>query len=121
MKFKSYLPEMTETSQWWRSVLICLCLAVVTAAVYWPVRHYEFTNYDDDRLCHREPSRAGWSDAPGVVWAFTTPHFNNWMPLTWLSRMLDCQLFGLNAGAHHLVNVLFHIANTSCFSPFSTG
>ena len=48
----------------------------------------------------------------GVGWAFTSPHFSIWMPVTWLSRMLDCQLFGLNAGAHHLVNVLFHIANT---------
>jgi tetratricopeptide (TPR) repeat protein len=103
---------MTETSQWWRSVFICLCLAVVTAAVYWPVRHFEFTNYDDDVYVTENPHVQGGVTLRGVVWAFTTPHFNMWMPLTWLSCMLDCQLFGLNAGAHHLVNVLFHIANT---------
>jgi tetratricopeptide (TPR) repeat protein len=47
----------------------------------------------------------------GIKWAFTTGHASNWHPLTWLSHMTDCQLFGLNAGAHHLVNAAFHAAN----------
>jgi protein O-mannosyl-transferase len=48
----------------------------------------------------------------GVAWAFTTEHAVNWHPLTWLSHMLDVQLYGLDAGAHHLTNLLFHIGNT---------
>src|SRR5262249_31229737 len=47
----------------------------------------------------------------GLVWAFTQYHSGNWHPLTWMSHMVDCQLFGLQAGAHHLVNVGFHVAN----------
>src|SRR5690348_3934354 len=49
--------------------------------------------------------------ANGIFWAFTHFYASNWHPLTWLSHMVDCQLFGLHAGAHHLVNVAFHIAN----------
>jgi len=48
----------------------------------------------------------------GFFWAFTTKQAGNWHPLTWLSHMLDCQLFGPSAGAHHLVNLFFHLANT---------
>ncbi|MGD0651498.1 MAG: hypothetical protein ABSA97_10230 [Verrucomicrobiia bacterium] len=51
---------MTNTFQWRRSVLICLCLAVVTAAVYWPVRHFEFTNYDYDLVERIRGAWAGW-------------------------------------------------------------
>ena len=49
---------------------------------------------------------------PGVKWAFTAVHSSNWHPLTWLSHMLDCQLYGLNPRGHHLTNVVFHLANT---------
>ena len=50
---------------------------------------------------------------PGIEWAFTTGYASNWHPLTWLSHMTDCELFGLNPGAHHFVNVLFHAANAA--------
>jgi Flp pilus assembly protein TadD len=103
---------MTDTSQWRRSFLICLCLAAVTAAVYRPVRHFEFTNYDDPSYVTENPHVQGGLTLPGVVWAFTSTHFSIWMPVTWLSCMADCRFFGLNSGAHHLVNVLFHVANT---------
>ena len=49
---------------------------------------------------------------PGIVWAFQSGDAANWHPLTWISHMLDCQLYGLNPGGHHLTNLLFHIANT---------
>ncbi len=48
----------------------------------------------------------------GLAWAFTTFHATNWHPLTWISHMIDCQLFGTNAGRHLLVNALIHVANT---------
>jgi len=101
---------MTDGSKRQRDILICLCLALVTAAVYWPVRHFEFTNYDDDVYLTNN-SNLRWGLTPrGLLWAVTTP-LDQWMPVTWLARMTEYQLFGLNSGAHHLVNVLFHIVN----------
>jgi hypothetical protein len=88
-----------------------LLLGLATLAVYWPVRHYGFVDYDDDGYVFNNPTVRGGLSWWGLVWAFVDQHECNWHPLTWLSHMLDCQLFGLNAGAHHLVNVLFHCAN----------
>ncbi len=95
-----------------RSFLICILLVVVTSAVYWPVHSYEFVRYDDDTyVTNNRQAKSGLS-WEGIRWAFTTGHASNWHPLTWLSHMRDYQLFGSNAGAHHTINVLFHIANT---------
>jgi len=91
--------------------LFSLLLVLATLAVYWPVHHHDFINYDDDDyVSANEVVKAGltWS---GFQWAFMGTHAVNWHPLTWLSHMLDCQLFGVNPGAHHLVSVLFHCAN----------
>ena len=49
---------------------------------------------------------------PGIVWAFQSGDAGNWHPLTWISHMADCQLFGPNPAGHHLINLLFHIGNT---------
>jgi len=95
-----------------RTWLACLLLAVATLAIYWPVRHYAFVEYDDDDYVSNNPVvRAGlnWSN---FVWAFDDQHACNWHPLTWLSHMADCQLFGLNPGVFHLENVFFHCANS---------
>ena len=95
-----------------RRLLICIVLAVATFVVYLPVRNHEFVRYDDDfYVTHNSNVKSGLS-LQGLKWAFTTGHAANWHPLTWLSHQLDCQLFGLNSGYHHLVNILFHIANT---------
>jgi protein O-mannosyl-transferase len=91
---------------------ICLVLAIVTFILYWPVRHDGFINLDDGSYITENAhviSGLSWSN---VKWSFTHSRAGYWMPLTWISHMVDCQLFGLNAGPHHLVNVLFHIANT---------
>jgi hypothetical protein len=95
----------------WRTWGVSLALVLGTLAIYWPVRHYGFVDYDDNDYVFNNPAvRAGLSGW-GLVWAFVDQHAGNWHPLTWLSHMLDCQLFGLKAGAHHLVNVLIHCAN----------
>jgi len=95
-----------------RTALVCLLLALAVLAVYWPVRHYDFIDYDDDNYVFDNSAvRAGWSWG-GIVWAFVDRQAVNWHPLTWLSHMTDCQWFGLNPGAHHLINVLFHCANS---------
>ncbi len=85
-----------------------LALVLVTLAVYSQVRHFDFLNYDDpDYVTDNSRVRAGltWS---GAAWAFTTYHASNWHPLTWLSHMLDFQLFGTYSGGHHLSSALLH-------------
>jgi protein O-mannosyl-transferase len=96
-----------------QTMFICLLLGAVTLSLYWPARHHEFVDYDDPAYVTDNPQiQAGISQA-GLAWAFFNLHGQHtyWHPLTWVSHMLDCQLFGMNAGAHHLVNVVFHIAN----------
>ena len=85
---------------------------MVTLAVYWPVIHCDFLNYDDpDYFTSNTHVLTGLT--PGnVVWAFTTGHASNWHPVTWLSLMLDAQLFGKGPVGPHLTNLLFHAANT---------
>jgi len=91
-------------------VYIFLILAIL--GVYWPVGNYEFVKYDDDKyVTDNRNVRSGLS-WQNVHWAFTTGYASNWHPVTWLSHMLDCELFGLDAGSHHIVNLLFHIVNT---------
>jgi tetratricopeptide (TPR) repeat protein len=83
----------------------------VTLWVFSSVLGNQFILFDDpDYITRNEVVQKGvtWE---GVVWAFSAAHYANWHPLTWLSHMIDCQLFGLNPGGHHLGNVLFHTAN----------
>ena len=94
------------------SLLICVALALATLAVYWQVCNYDFIKYDDDVYVTDNYHVTSGLSVPNIRWAFTTPHAGNWLPLTWLSFMLDCQLFGPNPGWMHLVNLLLHIANT---------
>jgi protein O-mannosyl-transferase len=95
-----------------KPVVLCLALALVTVAVFFPARNFEFLNYDDpDYFTANLHVQAGLS-AKNVVWAFTTRAAANWHPLTWLSLMLDADLFGKNPAGPHLVNLLFHTVNT---------
>src|SRR5208282_3684936 len=95
------------------SAVICLGLVLVTAVLYWPMLHHDFIGFYDDAPYITENSHvnAGLT-VPGITWAFRSGYAANWHPLTWISHMLDCQLYGLNPWGHHLTNLLFHIANT---------
>ena len=95
-----------------REVIICLGLAAITLALFWPVSRHDFINLDDPDYVTQNPVVQAGITGPGLHWAFGASHANNWHPLTWLSHMLDCQLFGLKPGAHHLVALGFHIAST---------
>jgi protein O-mannosyl-transferase len=101
---------MTKPSRWQRNLLVCLWLAAVTLAVYWPVRHFGFVSIDDHTYVVENPHLRGGLTLQKLGWALTAT-LDQWMPVTWLVRMLEHQWFGLNAGAHHLVNVLFHVIN----------
>jgi len=91
---------------------ICAFLLVSTLSIYWQVAHHDFINLDDTFYVTENQVVQSGVTKTGLVWAFTESHFANWHPLTWISHMLDCQLFGVKAGQHHLVNLLFHIANS---------
>jgi protein O-mannosyl-transferase len=93
-------------------VVLCLTLALATLAVYWQTSGHAFIAYDDDQYVYENSTVKAGLTTSGIAWAFTTVFYANWHPLTWLSHMLDCQLFGLDAGAHHIVNVAFHLTNT---------
>lgn len=87
-------------------------LAVATLAVYGQVISHQFINLDDDLYVRDNPMVIGGLTLKGMTWAFTTFHSANWHPLTWLSHMVDSQLFGRNAGGHLVVNALVHLSNT---------
>ena len=93
-------------------VLIVGLLALVTVAVYWPVRHFEFLNFDDPAYVTANPNVFRGLTSQNVGWAFTSFAASNWHPVTWLSHMLDCQMFGHRPGLHHLTNLFLHAANT---------
>ena len=92
---------------------LCVMLVAGTVALYSPVFGHSFVVYDDsDYVTGNLHVRDGlsWST---VKWAFTTTDAANWHPLTWLSHALDCEIFGLNPGGHHLDNVLIHALNAA--------
>ena len=92
--------------------LILLALAGVTSAIYVQVIGHQFITLDDPTYIQENPMVNRGVTSAGLVWAFTTFYATNWHPLTWISHMIDCQLFGMNAGRHLLVNALIHAANT---------
>ena len=96
----------------WAAVLISLFLILTIVAVFWPVKNFRFINLDDEEYVTENPQVLNGLSLNGVIWAFTTKHSSNWHPLTWLSHMLDTELYGLNPRGHHLTNLLFHLANT---------
>jgi Tfp pilus assembly protein PilF len=93
-------------------ILISTALVVSTFIAYEPVRLNRFVNYDDDLYVTENPNVNGGLTSESILWAITTSYCNNWHPLTWLSHMLDCEFFGLNPAWHHIISLLFHIANT---------
>jgi len=95
-----------------KAFAVYLILILIIFAVFAQVRSFNFINYDDLLYVNENVHIATGLKCNNIVWVFTKPNVSNWHPLTGLSHILDCQLFGLNAGAHHIINLLFHIANT---------
>lgn len=95
-----------------RGLWTAVALAALILAVYAPVRHYGFVDLDDPQYVSENPYIANGFTWAAVKWAFTSIHASYWLPLIWLSHMLDVQLYGLNAGGHHVTNVLLHLVDT---------
>ena len=94
----------------WIVLGVCIFLAAITWLVFGQTLRHPFINYDDNDYVVKNSQVARGLTLEGIVWAFTHVHAANWHPVTWISHMLDCQLYGLNPGGHHLTNVLLHAA-----------
>ena len=92
--------------------MVGAAIGLATLAIYSQTSKYGFIGIDDGPYLLANPMVKAGLTATGFVWAFTTFAASNWHPWTWLSLMLDCQLFGVDSGASHLVNLAFHLANS---------
>ena len=91
--------------------LILAALAAITVLAYTPVWRFDFLALDDPGYVTANPNVTGGLTPSSVRWAMTTGHEANWHPITWLSHMVDVELFGVNGGAHHVVNLVLHVAS----------
>lgn len=96
----------------WRLPLAMALVAALTVAVYWPVLHNGFIDFDDDAYVTVNMMVRQGLTYKGFIWAFGTFHAGNWHPLTWLSHMLDVELFGLNPIGHHATSMMIHTVNS---------
>ncbi len=87
-------------------------LTLMTVAAYEEVRNNEFINFDDDIYVTDNQIVKEGLTLKGISWALGFNERGYWQPLTWLSHMLDCELFGLDPAGHHLTNLMIHLANT---------
>src|SRR5258706_7372129 len=96
-------------------------LVVLVLAVFAQVRGFDFLRFDDQTYVAKNPDVASGLTARSLVWAFTTGRAANWHPLTWISHMIDVDLFGMWAGGHHLTNVAIHALTTLLLFSFLLG
>ena len=92
--------------------IILTLLTVATVLVYSNIGNSEFVIYDDPVYVSANSFIKDGLTLRNIAWAFTSGHCSNWHPITWLSHMLDIELFDLNAGYHHLMNLFIHICNS---------
>ena len=95
------------------ALLVAATLFLAALAAFWPVRGQQFVNIDDPHYVYRNPMVLKGLTWEGSRWAFTTTDSGNWHPVAWLSHMLDVQVFGLDAGSHHLTSALIHALNAT--------
>lgn len=93
-------------------IVVCLLIVLITFFVYSQLITYDFINFDDPLYVSSNTNVSSGISIKNILWAFDFNEVTYWHPLTLISHMVDCQIFGLNAGMHHLVNLLIHIANS---------
>lgn len=106
--------EREPNNRVWRNnteIGVTIALFMLTVMLYAPVRHYQFVNFDDDHYVTENDHVLSGITPQSLGWAFTEIHVSYWQPLTWISHMLDVEVWGARAGGHHLTNVLFHGIN----------
>ncbi len=93
-------------------IIISLFIIAASLAVYWQIIDHKFINYDDGDYITENPHVQAGFTKENIKWAFTTGHAANWHPVTWLSHMLDIELYGLHSMGHHWTNLQIHIINS---------
>jgi hypothetical protein len=93
-------------------MLVYALLAIFTLAVFWQLHNHEFVNLDDNVYVTENVYVQKGISFEGFQWAFSTTQAEFWHPLTWLSLMVDHQLYGLNAGGYHMTSLILHILST---------
>ncbi|HEY1663530.1 MAG TPA: tetratricopeptide repeat protein [Verrucomicrobiae bacterium] len=101
-----------ESGNGWMILLVCVFLALITFVVFGQTARFEFINYDDGPYVYLNPIVSAGLTFKGIAAIFSHYQIGDWVPLTMVSHMLDCQIYGLNAGGHHLTNVLLHTASS---------
>src|SRR5438445_7320088 len=109
-------PPPAEPNSFWQHNkawpgFLAILLAISVLGVYLQAVRFDFVNYDDPDYVSANPHVQAGLSTSGVKWAFEGFHASNWHPVTWVSHMVDYQLFGAKPGAHHLVSVAFHLAH----------
>ncbi len=95
-----------------QKLIVYIVLIIATLAVFWQAHQFDFINFDDPVYVTENAHLQSGISAEGIGWAFSTTYAEFWHPLTWLSLLLDYQLYGLNAGGYHVTNVILHILST---------
>jgi hypothetical protein len=104
-----------------RSALgLAVLLAILTLALFWPATGYDYVRLDDDQYVASNPHVLTGLTPANIRWAFTTVYEAWWLPLLWLSFMLDTELFGPEPFGYHLTNILLHAANAALLFWFLT-
>lgn len=93
-------------------ILMFTLLIVTTLSIYYRVSSFDFIDFDDNEYITENLNISSGIHLKNIKWSFQTFHSGNWHPLTWISHMLDCQFFGMNAGYHHITNIFLHILNS---------
>ena len=94
-----------------RPLFLSILLVLLTGAIFLPVINFDFVVFDDPEYITQNATVQSGLSVSNVVWSFGA-HAANWHPLTWMSHMLDCEIFGVKAGGHHATNLILHLANT---------
>jgi len=104
-------PEFNIAGSKLHNRVIGLLLILVTLVVFIPVKDHGFVEYDDNIYVTQNPRVNTGLRPENIAWAFASAHSANWHPVTWLSHQLDCTLFDLDPGWHHLTSLMIHILN----------
>jgi tetratricopeptide (TPR) repeat protein len=103
--------KKNKQNKFFPEIIICVMIVLASLIIYLQVQKFEFVDYDDDTYIFNNNYVKTGLSKENIVWAFTSYHSCNWHPITWLSHMIDSELFGSNAGGHHLTNLFLHIVN----------
>jgi len=107
-----FITKLFESLYSLRYILISFLIIISILFSYSDITDFDFISYDDIEYVSQNHNVSKGITKQGLIWAFKSFYAANWHPITWISHMIDCSLFGLNAGLHHFINLLFHIANS---------